>query len=407
MNKKVYTELDSSILIAGLGISGLITACLFAKNGFSVKCFEPTSRNKKKKAVDRRTTAFLNPAVEIFKEIGVWMQLEKFAQPLNEMEIIDVSNNQLSQPVKTFFNSKDISLSEFGFNIPNKEVLNILLKYLENKNNVDCNFETKIVSHYGYDDFISVKTEKGSTYSGKLLIACDGKNSLIRKREKIKSFSTSYDQLGLVFEVNHELNHNNTTTEILDQGGPFTIIPLKRNSGCNYSTIVWMDYYKNIREIYDLDQNSFNKILQEKSYNERGAIKLNGERQVWPIITQVTNKLYGKRVALLAESAHVMPPTGAQGLNTSIEDIRVLVRLLVKARSENTDIGNNYLLKKYNKTRLNSIGLKTAGMHLLNKISMSSYPISQKLRKTALNTISKNFAIKSFLMNIGLNNKSL
>ena len=407
MNKIGFNEVDNSILIAGLGISGLITACLLAKHDFSVKCFEPTSENHKKQSVDRRTTAFLNPAVEVFKEIGVWAQLEKFAQPLSTMEIIDVSNGQRSQPVKTLFNAKEISIDQFGFNIPNKEVVNVLSKYLKTKKNVECNFEDKIVSHYGYDDFISVKTETGSHYNGKLLIACDGRNSSIREREKIKSFSNSYNQLGLVFEVAHKCNHNNITTEILDDGGPFTIIPLKRNANCNHSTIVWMDYTKNIKEVCNLDKSTFNKILQEKSNNARGAIKLNGEKQVYPIITQFAKNLFGKRVVLLAESAHVMPPTGAQGLNTSIEDIITLDKILVKTRSEGKDIGGNSLLTKYSKSRLNSIGLKTAGMHFLNKISMTKYPISQKFRKIALNTISQNFTIKSFLMKIGLKNESL
>ena len=201
MNRKVYRESGSSIMIAGLGISGLITASLLAKHDFSIKCFEPTSKNLKKQLVDRRTTAFLNPAIEVFKEIGVWAQLEKFAQPLSTMEIIDVSNSQSSKPAKTLFNAKEISISQFGFNIPNNEVINILSKYLKTKKNIECNFGTKIVSHYGYDDFISVKTESGSNYNGKLLIACDGRNSSIREREKIKSFTTSYNQLGLVFEV--------------------------------------------------------------------------------------------------------------------------------------------------------------------------------------------------------------
>ncbi len=406
MIKKGFSEAGNSIMIAGLGISGLITACLLAKHDFSIKCFEPTSKSSKKQVVDRRTTAFLNPAIEVFKEIGVWTELEKFAQPLSTMEIIDVSNAQSSEPAKTLFNAKEISVSQFGFNIPNKEVVTILSKYLKTKKNIECKFGTKIVSHYGYDDFISVKTEVGSNYNGKLLIACDGRNSSIREREKIKSFSTSYNQLGLVFEVAHKFSHNNTTTEILDNGGPFTIIPLKRNVNCNYSTIVWMDYTKNIKEICDLDQSAFNKTLQEKSYNVRGTIKLNGAKQVYPIITQFAKKLYGKRVVLLAESAHVMPPTGAQGLNTSIEDIRTLSNILVKARSEDKDIGGNSVLMKYNKSRLNSIGLKTAGMHFLNKISMTNYPISQKFRKIALNTISKNLTIKSFLMNVGLKSES-
>ena len=72
MSKKGLSEAGNSIIIAGLVISGLITASLLAKHDFSIKCFEPTSKSPKKQVVDRRTTAFLNPAIEVFKEIGVW-----------------------------------------------------------------------------------------------------------------------------------------------------------------------------------------------------------------------------------------------------------------------------------------------------------------------------------------------
>ena len=108
MSKKGFGKVENSILIAGLGISGLITACLLAKHAFSVKCFEPISKSHKKQMVDRRTTAFLNPAVEVFKEIGVWAQLAKFAQPLTSMEIIDISNSKGGHPTKTLFNAKEM-----------------------------------------------------------------------------------------------------------------------------------------------------------------------------------------------------------------------------------------------------------------------------------------------------------
>tara|TARA_B100001250_G_scaffold384843_1_gene380062 strand:- start:1005 stop:1511 length:507 start_codon:yes stop_codon:yes gene_type:complete len=168
-----------------------------------------------------------------------------------------------------------------------------------------------------------------------------------------------------------------------------------------------MDYSKNIREISNLNEKEFNNLLQEKSLNTRGKIKLSGGKQVWPIMTQISRKLYGKRVAIVAESAHVMPPTGAQGLNTSIEDIKALFKLLLNTRDQNKDIGSTELLKRYNKDRLKSVGVKIAVMHFLNKISMTQNTRSQKLRKIALNVISNNLTLKSFLMNLGLNNKSL
>ena len=66
MNKKQ----SNKVIISGLGISGLITASLLCKEKIKVECFEPSDISKF--ATDQRTTAFLNPAIGVFKEIGIW-----------------------------------------------------------------------------------------------------------------------------------------------------------------------------------------------------------------------------------------------------------------------------------------------------------------------------------------------
>ena len=66
MNEKKYP----SVIISGLGISGLITASLLCKEKIKVECFEPIDISKFD--ADQRTTAFLNPAIGVFKKIGIW-----------------------------------------------------------------------------------------------------------------------------------------------------------------------------------------------------------------------------------------------------------------------------------------------------------------------------------------------
>ena len=65
MKEKKYP----SVIISGLGISGLITASLLCKEKIKVECFEPIDTSN---FADQRTTAFLNPAIGVFKEIGIW-----------------------------------------------------------------------------------------------------------------------------------------------------------------------------------------------------------------------------------------------------------------------------------------------------------------------------------------------
>ena len=396
MNKKKYP----SVIISGLGISGLITASLLCKEKIKVECFEPIDISKFN--ADQRTTAFLNPAIGVFKEIGIWEKIEPFSQPLKEMEIIDAGSQKKVGPASVVFEPKEVNIENFGYNVPNSILRLELLGWLKKNKNFVLNIRDSIVKHYAFDDNILVRTAKGKELNGKLLISCEGKESAIRKREEINTIKTSYSQLAMVFQVSHSKKHKDRTTEILDVGGPFTIIPLRDSSKQSKSTVVWMDNYDVIDQAYSLENAEFNSIISKKSLGVRGNIKLVGKRQKWPVSSQLSKTLISKRTVLIAESAHVMPPTGAQGLNTSVEDIIALQKICKKALRNNEDIGADRVLRQYNIKRFPLTGSKVFGIHLLNKISMTENSFLRIARKNFLMYLNQSPLLKRTLIKAGL-----
>ena len=396
MNKKNST----STIISGLGISGLITASLLCKEKIKVECFEPN--NISKFSADQRTTAFLNPAIAVFKEIGIWEKIEPFSQPLKEMEIIDAGSSKKGETTSVVFNPKEINIENFGYNVPNNILRSTLLGWLKKNQYFVLNIGDSIVNHYAFDDNILVKTSKGKKLIGKLLISCEGKDSSIRKREKINTIKASYNQLAMVFQVSHSKKHKDRTTEILDTGGPFTIIPLRTSSNQSKSTIVWVDTSNIINEAYSLDNPEFNSIISKKSLGIRGNIKLSSKRQKWPVSLQLSKTLISKRTVLIAETAHVMPPTGAQGLNTSVEDIITLHNICKKALKNNEDIGSDSVLREYQIKRFPLTGGRVLGIHFLNKISMTENSFLKIARKNFLMYLNQSSFIKRTLIRVGL-----
>ena len=392
---------SNNVIISGLGISGLITASLFCKEKIQVHCFEPNDLSKL--CEDQRTTAFLNPAINAFKEIGVWEKIKTFAQPLKEMEIIDAAEFKKNvATTSVIFNPNEINLKSFGYNIPNKIVSSSLLDFLREKKNFFLHNVDSLVEHYAFDQIILVKSARGKVLEGQLLISCEGRNSEIRKREKIRSFKASYNQLAMVFQVSHSENHKDRTTEILDTGGPFTIIPLRSSANQLNSTVVWMDTSEIINEAFNLRKTEFNALITKKSREIRGKLKLTSKKQKWPVSSQITKALVSKRTVLIAESAHVMPPTGAQGLNTSVEDIIYLYQICKKALEENKDIGEDKLLRQYSLIRFPLTGGKVFGVHLLNKISMTKNRFLKTVRKNFLKRLNESPSLKRTLIRIGL-----
>ena len=396
MNEKKYP----SVIISGLGISGLITASLLCKEKIKVECFEPIDISKFH--ADQRTTAFLNPAIGVFKEIGIWDKIEPFSQPLKEMEIIDAGSQKKAGLASVVFEPKEVNIENFGYNVPNSILRLELLRWLKKNKNFVLNIRDSIVKHYAFDDSILVRTAKGKELNGKLLISCEGKESAIRKREEINTVKTSYSQLAMVFQVSHSKKHKDRTTEILDVGGPFTIIPIRDSSKQTKSTVVWMDNSDVINEAYSLENAEFNSIISKKSLGVRGNIKLVGKRQKWPVSSQLSKTLISKRTVLIAESAHVMPPTGAQGLNTSVEDIIALHNICKKALKNNEDIGADKVLRQYNIKRFPLTGSKVFGIHLLNKISMTENSFLRIARKNFLLYLDQSPLLRRTLIKAGL-----
>ena len=117
------------VIISGLGISGLITAALLCKEKIKVECFEPSDISKF--CEDQRTTAFLKPAIGVFKEIGIWEKIEPSSQPLKEMEIIDAGNSKNGEIASVVFEPKEINIEYFGYNIPNNILRSELLGWLK------------------------------------------------------------------------------------------------------------------------------------------------------------------------------------------------------------------------------------------------------------------------------------
>ena len=247
-----------------------------------------------------------------------------------------------------------------------------------------------------------MKTAKGKKLTGNLLVSCEGKDSAIRQREKIKTLKTSYNQLAMVFQVSHSKKHKDRTTEILDSGGPFTIIPLRTPLNQLRSTIVWMDNFDVINKAYSLKNTEFNSVISKKSMGIRGNIRLTGKRQKWPVSSQFSKTLISKRIVLIAESAHVMPPTGAQGLNTSVEDIITLHNICKEALKNDGDLGADRVLKQYQIKRLTQTGSKVFGIHLLNKISMTENKFLKIARKSFLMYLNQSPLLKRTLIKAGL-----
>ena len=398
-------ERNWDVIVVGGGIAGLVTTILLAHLKLKVLCIEahrPASEPQNQSA-DLRSTAYLLKSIKLLKKARVWDNIKEHAEELKIMQICDAGGTSGELRQVNNFNSQEIDQPHFGYNIPNWFVKKSITTKIEESDFGEILFGQKVVGLVTQTEKSTIRLSNSRQLSAKLIIAADGKDSDIRYLSKINVKKWDNNQDALAFITSHEKPHNGKSIEILESGGPCTFVPMKLSkNGSFQSAVVWMENRAKAKKIFKLTADDFSKLLTDRSKNVLGTCQVSSRITLYPIVSQLAERFYCRRLAIIAEAAHVMPPIGAQGLNTSFEDISLLIDSLEQCILQNDDIGSQKLLKDYGIHRRLVTQSKMLGVSVLNKTSKSNLKITKDLRKLGLKIIEKNSILKRTLMKAGL-----
>lgn len=397
-------RIHTDILVAGGGVAGLCATAAFANAGFKTLCVDPVPpvTDINDSGADLRSTAFLLPSVELLKRAGLWQRLDQYAAPLRIMRIVDSGGKDFEIREQANFDAHDIDREAFGYNLPNWLLRREMVAHVNAHPNATLECPVKVERITPRMNEALVQLSDGRQVVAKMVVAADGRNSLIRNQLGIDIKSWRYGQKALVFNVECEQPHENVSTEIHRSGGPFTLVPLPDFEGKHFCAIVWMETGPNADDLKNMDEAAFNAALNQRSCNILGDLKLNGKRMLWPIIAQRAAKLNGPRTALLAEAAHVIPPIGAQGLNMSLADLSALIDLTVAARDTGKDFAAPEILENYHRTRWPDMAARIKGVDVLNRAAMAQSQGLRDLRRAGLKTLYGMGPLRKAAMKAGL-----
>jgi 2-octaprenyl-6-methoxyphenol hydroxylase len=395
---------DYDILVSGGGVAGLTAAAVFGGAGFTVLCVDPAPpvTDREAEGADQRSTAFLQPAQSLLERAGLWDRLAPHAAGLQIMRIVDAGGPAPEPRLTKDFNATDISDKPFGWNLPNWLLRREMVARLAELPTVTFRPGTGVSTVFTRLTEARVGLTDGTTARVRLVIAADGRNSTVREAMGVPVKTTRYGQKALAFAVTHRDPHHNISTEIHRSGGPFTLVPLPDFNGQPSSAIVWMEQGAEVMRLAALPQPEFEAEMNTRSCLLYGPLTLASRRTVWPIISQVAARMSAERVALVAEAAHVVPPIGAQGLNMSLGDMRVLLELAEAAPDR---LGDAEMLETFYQRRHTEVRARVAGIDLLNRASMMEAQTLRDLRATGLNAIYSLAPIRRTMMQMGLGAK--
>ena len=383
----------ADILIAGGGTAGLAAAAGFGSLGLEVLCVDPLPAEAPDGPdADLRTTAILQPGRALLEQAGLWDRLEDHATPLRVMRIVDAAG----LPVRRDFDAGDLGDAPFGWNIPNLVLKRAFAERLAGMPNVTLLRGTGFAGRLAQVEDVTATLSDRRQVTARLLVGADGRDSAVRRACGIGVRTTRYGQKALVFAVTHDQPHGGVSTEVHASGGPFTLVPLPDHAGRPCSAVVWMTDGAEALRLRALPDTEFAAAVNIRSAGVLGPLTPVGGRQAWPIVTQVADRITARRTALMAEAAHVVPPIGAQGLNMSLADLRVLLDLSAERPGE---IGTEDWLQTYARAREPDIRLRATGIDVLNRASIGGLGPLRALGLRAMHDLPP---VRHALMRLGL-----
>lgn len=389
------------ILVSGGGVAGLTAACAFGSAGFSVLCVDPAPPVTEAAAdgADLRSTAFLQPSRAVLEAAGLWDRLAPHAADLQVMRIVEAGGDPPEARSVRDFDAADISDLPFGWNLPNWLLRREMVARIAELPNVAFRPGVATARLFTRETEAIARLSDGTRCRARLVVAADGRNSPVREAAGIGVQTMRYGQKALAFTVTHPIPHQNVSTEIHLSGGPFTLVPLPDLDGRPHSAVVWMEEGPRALDLAQMDRAALEAEMSARSCYHFGPLSLASQITVWPIISQIADRLDGERAALIAEAAHVVPPIGAQGLNMSLADMGCLLEL---ARARPEGLGDAEMLRAYHRRRWADIRLRVTGIDALNRASMAGAPALAALRDRAMRLLHDVRPVRRTLMQAGL-----
>ncbi len=372
------------VIIIGGSFAGMSAALALAQisDDLKIAVIEKQDIVNHDRKPDGRGYAISNSSLKLFQEIGICDAVLKEAGVIKDIHITDYKSSMILD-----FLSKEVGEKNFGALIESYVIHNALRDKLLQQKNITLFHSHSYQDIEFFTNEVVVKIDNGDELHAKLLLACDGRFSALRKLFNIHTVEKNYQQTAIVFNIKHQKSHEDFAWEKFLPGGPLAILPLKNK---HHSSIVWIAPAKDAQAILDLDEENFVHQLGKKMENCLGEISVISQKFSYPLIMIEAQKFYHEKMLLVGDASCGVHPIAGQGLNLGLDGIKILRELMKQYLFSGLDIGSEALRISYDhaakkkarkmvvatdilnslfETRSLSIGLaRDFGLGLVNKL---------------------------------------
>ncbi len=369
------------VLVVGTGPAGLVAALALARAGLAVTLAGPGPAATAA-SPDERTTALFGGSVELLRHLGLWPALHDRMAPLTGLRLIDDTGGLLRAP-ETLFGAAEINAEAFGYNVANRDLVAALWGQVAGTTGIEHRDAT-LRQLRPEPASISAEFAAGPPWTGVLVVAADGRNSLCRGQAGIAERRWSYPQTAIATRFTHSRPHGGISTEFHRRAGPLTTVPMPGNQ----SSLVWVEAPPEADRLMQLGPRDFAHELETRLNGLLGSVGSAGPRSAFPLSGLDAEPVARCRTLLAGEAAHVLPPIGAQGLNLGFRDAAWIAEIVGRAARAGQDIGGNAVLAAYIAARRVDVWSRGTAVDLLNRSLIADLPPLDLMRGAGLAVLS-------------------
>ena len=348
--------------VIGGGPAGLTAAIALAVTGANTALLA-----RRAPYVDNRTTALLGGSTDLLERLDVWPLCHDKAAPLRTMRLVDDTGRLIRAP-EVRFTSDEIGLEQFGYNIDNRSLMVALEARAAELSNL-TRFDDEAATIDPQDASVVIHTVDGEQLAARLVIGADGRRSPSRTAAGIGVSHRDLHQSALTLNISHTRPHNGVSTEFHTAQGPCVFVPLPGNR----CSVVWVATTREAERLMSLGDDELSEAVERQSHSILGRVQVEGGRNLFPLVIERPDKFASHRVALVGESAHVLPPIGAQGLNMGLRDAADIADIASHAISLGEDPGSPAVLARYQSARRADVASRLLAIDVANRSLLSDF----------------------------------
>ncbi len=375
----------ADVIILGGGLVGSTLGVALAAHGLSSIILDPADPAVTlAPGFDGRASAIASATHRMFDAIGITPGLAGEGCPIAAIRATDGL-----APGKLDF-IPDAADDPVGVMYENKRLRRAIFDAATASPLVDLRYGDRAANTVRDAMGVTVTTARGDIVTAPLLIAAEGRNSPTREAAGIRVARWSYDHAAIITTLGHEHPHENVAYEIFYPAGPFAILPLNDDANGPRSAIVWTVDAKDRDAMLKLSDRAFLAEASKKMGGFLGHLSNLSARSSYPLGFHHAARITADRMVLVGDAAHGIHPIAGQGLNLGLRDVAALTEILVEGKRTGMDLGDPYLLERYQRWRgldVFSVALATDGLTRLFGIPGKTASAVRRLGLSAVDAI--------------------